>query len=249
MLGRAEGIVIRSMDYGEGHRIFVLLTPHAGKISLIARGAKKTKSRHGSATQLFTHGEYTFFSGRGLGNLRYVEVIHSYREIHQDVVKAAYAAYMAEMADRMLEDNESGEALFRQFLAGLDGIAEDKDADIILSIFELFMLRYTGYSPQLERCVDCGRTKDLAFFHAPSGGVLCAKCASLEQNVITLTPKSHYVLSRLNQLDLRRVGSINVSPDTKAGIMKITSSMMDEHVPVKWRSRSVLEQMKKFSNL
>src|SRR5690606_7034672 len=152
--------------------------PNAGKVSMIARGAKKTKSRHGSATQLFTYGEFTFFAGRGLADLRFVEVNQSYREIHQDVVKAAYAAYMAEMVDRMLEDKESGEVLFRQFLAGLDGIVEDKDADIILAIFELFMLRYTGYSPQLERCVDCGRAQELSFFHAPSGGVLCDKCAS-----------------------------------------------------------------------
>lgn len=248
MLGRVEGVVIRSMDYGEGHRIIVLLTRQTGKISLMARGAKKTKSRYGSVTQLFTHGEYTFYSGRGLGNLRHVEVINSYHAIQQDIVKAAYAAYMAEMTDRMIEDKEAGERLFLQLLAGLDGITEEKDADIILSIFKLFMLRYTGYSPSLDRCVNCENDDQLVGFYARSGGVLCTECVSFGKSIIPLTPKSLFMIQRLNQLDLSRIGSINISAETKKTIMEMTSSMMDEYVPVNWRSRPVLEQLKKFSN-
>ncbi len=58
---RVQGIVIRSMDYGEGNKIITLFTRELGKMSVVARGAKKVKSRYGSSAQLFTYGDYLFF--------------------------------------------------------------------------------------------------------------------------------------------------------------------------------------------
>lgn len=61
MLYRVEGIVIRSMDYGEGNAIITLCTENAGKVGVLVRGAKKVKSRHAALIQLFTTGEFVFF--------------------------------------------------------------------------------------------------------------------------------------------------------------------------------------------
>lgn len=70
MLYRLEGIVIRSMDYGEGNKIITLCTESGGKIGVLVRGAKKPKSRHAGLTQVFTHGEYVFFSKSGARNVK-----------------------------------------------------------------------------------------------------------------------------------------------------------------------------------
>lgn len=61
MLVRTEGIVIRTVDYGETNKIITLYTRTHGKVSLMARGAKKTKSRFSSMSQVFSYGEYIFF--------------------------------------------------------------------------------------------------------------------------------------------------------------------------------------------
>ena len=53
MLIKTEGIVIRTRDYGESHKVVVLFTAERGKLPLMARGAKKPRSRLGAVTQLF----------------------------------------------------------------------------------------------------------------------------------------------------------------------------------------------------
>ncbi|MDQ0876910.1 DNA repair protein RecO [Paenibacillus sp. V4I3] len=65
MLRSVQGIVLRSMDYGEGNKIISLFTPELGKVGVMARGAKKVKSRHAAVTQLFTYGDFVFFTTKG----------------------------------------------------------------------------------------------------------------------------------------------------------------------------------------
>ncbi|GIQ65347.1 hypothetical protein PACILC2_39150 [Paenibacillus cisolokensis] len=65
MLYRVEGIVIRSMDYGEGNKIVTIITDTHGKAGVLIRGAKKARSRHASLAQPFTYGEFVFFAEAG----------------------------------------------------------------------------------------------------------------------------------------------------------------------------------------
>ena len=102
MLYRVEGIVIRSMDYGEGNKIITLCTENGGKVGVLVRGAKKPKSRHAALVQLFTYGQYVFFRNTGLGTLNAGEIVESHHELREDLVKASYASYACELLDRVL---------------------------------------------------------------------------------------------------------------------------------------------------
>ncbi|HDU1200630.1 TPA: DNA repair protein RecO, partial [Listeria monocytogenes] len=64
---KCEGIVIRQTSYRESDKIVRMYTREFGKIGVVARGAKKTKSRLAAVTQLFTNGYFTFFGSNGLG--------------------------------------------------------------------------------------------------------------------------------------------------------------------------------------
>lgn len=103
---RVQGIVIRGMDYGEGNKILTLFTREIGKVSVVARGAKKVKSRFGSAAQLFTYGDYLFFKSGQLGTLNHAEIIEGFHPLREDLDQAAHASYLAELTDRMLGDQE-----------------------------------------------------------------------------------------------------------------------------------------------
>lgn len=84
MLHRVEGIVIRSMDYGEGNAIITLCTENAGKVGVLVRGAKKVKSRHAALIQLFTVGEFVFFRNNGgLGTLNAGEITQSHHPLRE----------------------------------------------------------------------------------------------------------------------------------------------------------------------
>lgn len=171
MLYKVEGIVIRSMDYGEGNKIITIFTREIGKTAVLARGAKKLKSRHSAASQLFTYAEYTFYaSSRGqMGTLQQEEIISTHHRLRENLSMAAYASYLAEMTDRMLPDGEASEAIFTQLLAAFAAIEQDKDAQVIAHLFEMKMLAWTGYMPELDVCAACGREMQISN-DAPASG-------------------------------------------------------------------------------
>ena len=53
---KAEGIVIRSYDFGEGDRIVVIFTETLGKVRAVAKGSRKTKSKFGFFTEALAQG-------------------------------------------------------------------------------------------------------------------------------------------------------------------------------------------------
>ncbi len=65
MLQKCEGIVLRTTDYGETNKIVTLYTREWGKIGVMARGAKKPKSRLSAITQPFTYGYFLMQKGNG----------------------------------------------------------------------------------------------------------------------------------------------------------------------------------------
>ena len=94
MQSQLEGIVIRTMPYGENNKIVTLFTREAGKITCMARGAKKPASRLAAITQPFTHGTYSIYKGKGMGTLQAGDQLESLRHIREDIMSTAYASYI-----------------------------------------------------------------------------------------------------------------------------------------------------------
>ncbi|WP_195572702.1 DNA repair protein RecO [Paenibacillus sp. 1001270B_150601_E10] len=247
MLYRVEGIVIRSMDYGEGNKIITLCTKSHGKMGVLVRGAKKVRSRHAAATQLFTYGEYVFFRGMGqIGTMNACEILESNHQIREQLHTAAYASYVMELMDRALQDEEAGGYMYEQLLAYLEGLREGKDEQVLTHLFEMKLCQTVGVSPELTSCVVCGRQEPLTAFGWRLGGALCPSCQTREHTQY-LSPSSILkLLTLFTQMDLRRVGNVNVKPETKQLLRACMRGYMDTHVGVRCKSLGFIEQMEKY---
>jgi len=243
---RVQGIVIRSMDYGEGNKIITLFTLEFGKMAVIVRGAKKVKSRYASVAQLFTYGDYLFYKSGQLGTLNHAEIIHSHHRIRDDLYKAAYASYMAELTDRLLADQEANAFLFEQLKASLQGLEEDKDMQILGFMYEMKIWMLAGYMPQLDECVSCGSSQGDMRFSVGMGGILCERCRLKDAQSIPLSAGIWKLIRILAQADIRRLGQIDVKPETKATIKQLMRSYFDAHIGLQLKSRQFLEQMEKY---
>lgn len=249
MLYRAEGIVIRSMDYGEGNKIITLCTEKSGKVGVLVRGAKKIKSRHAALTQPFTYGEYVFFrNGTGLGTLNAGEIIESHHLLREDLLKAAYSSYACELLDRVLQDEETGAFWFHQLKACLEALQEDKDPQIIINLYEMKVLQTAGYGPELNVCVSCGneRADEEMLFSPRLGGVLCRRCKHLDPPAMPVSPKTLKLLRVFARLDLRRLGNIDVKEATKAELKTVMRALMDTQLGLRLKSQNFLDQMEKY---
>jgi DNA repair protein RecO (recombination protein O) len=176
----ADAIVLRRVDYGEADRILTLLSREHGKFSAIAKGARKSKARNGSALDLFCRSRMMIAKGRNLDVVAQVERQGDVRNIAGDLQRTAYASLVAEVVDKVLEDRHPVDDIFELVLATLARLntpARSSRADA--AWFLMRVLDLLGYQPQLVDCAGCNQPlpEAAAWFSPLLGGILCARCS------------------------------------------------------------------------
>lgn len=244
MLMKTEGIVIRTINYGEGSKIITLYTRSHGKISLMAKGANKVKSRLHAVTQIFSYGEYIFYIRNEMGTLNQGDLQKRFVDIYQDINKTAYAAYIVELVDKLTEPKEPNPFLFQQLLSSFEQINAGKDEEIIARIFEMKVFQNSGYRPRLHSCTICGEDDNLNAFSIKRGGLICNK--HNDEQAILLENGTIKLLKLFENIDIKRLGNIEVKNSTKSQLQMVLRSFFDEYIGFNLKSRHFLDQMKNF---
>ena len=180
-----EAIVLHSFDYLETSRIIRLLTREAGIQSVLARGARRSRARYGSALDLFAGGtaQLHLRPGRDLQTLASMEVTHSRAGLAADIGRFTGASTVAELVLRFIsEESESGSAIFDIVTSALDEIESASEEDTLeATLAGIWSIVGTlGLTPALDVCASChaplADDADAAFSH-PAGGALCERCS------------------------------------------------------------------------
>lgn len=146
-----RGIVLARTNYGEADRIVTLLTPDQGKLRLMARGVRKSKSKLAGGIELFSVSDITFIKGRGdVGTLISARLEKHYGSIVQDLDRTMLGYELIKQLNRATEDEPESEYfdLLNQTYAAL----EDKAVSLLLvqAWFSAQLLRLSGYNPNLQ---------------------------------------------------------------------------------------------------
>ncbi|MCT8139690.1 DNA repair protein RecO [Anaerobacillus sp. CMMVII] len=245
MLQKVEGIVIRTTDYGESNKILTLYTRELGKIGVMARGAKRPKSRLSSISQLFTHGQFVFQKTSGLGVLNQGEMIKSFRDIREDIFLTAYAAYNVELLDKLTEQNDINPYLYELLYQTLNYIDEGLDYEILTRIFEVKMLKVAGIGLHVDGCSHCGSTEGEFSFSIKEGGFLCHRCVHMDERTLKMNAATAKLLRLFYHFDLNRLGSISVKNETKAQLKQILEAYFEAYSGLYLKSKRFLNQIDK----
>lgn len=245
MLSRTEGIVLKTQDYGESHKIVTILTERHGKLSAIARGANKTNSRLNAVTQLFTKGDYLIYVSKGLSTVQQGQIIHSFRHITADIVKTAYAAYLIEMTEKLFEEKRPERMLYEELSLTLDWINEHEEYLVPIIMYELKMFKQGGFSPVLHHCVICKGIHFPFFFSIREGGLLCSNCRGQDEYALYLKDNVVKLLSTLQNTSLSRVGNISVKKENIHLLRTILDEYYDQYGGFFLKSKRFLLQLNK----
>jgi len=195
-----DAIVLHAFNYSETSRILRLATREAGVQSVLARGARRSQRRYGSALDLFAEGSAQISTkpGRDLHDLAGFDVARSRPALACDLGRFAGASAVAELMLRFARDDANA-ALYDALVAALDGIVaaaagETRDA-ALAGAWRL--VAELGFAPSLDVCGSCHAevaAADAAMFSHPAGGVLCARCARVLPGSRTLPPAARDAL-------------------------------------------------------
>jgi DNA repair protein RecO (recombination protein O) len=180
-----EAIVLHAFDYLESSRIVRLLTREGGVVSVLARGARKSRGRYGSALDLFAEGTAQIYvkPNRELHNLSSFEVSRSRSELAHDIGRFTAASTVAELTLRFAGE-DSGPELYDTVVDVLDRLARSSPErtieDGLAACWRI--VSGLGFTPELSSCALCHaplRDADEATFSHGSGGIICPACSKL----------------------------------------------------------------------
>ena len=178
-----DAIVLHAFDYSETSRILRLATRDAGVQSVLARGARRSQKRFGSALDLFAEGaaQLVVKDGRELNTLAAFDVTRARPALGADLGRFTSASALAELVLRFVVA-DAGPTLFATLAEALDDIAAAAPAVAreagLAGAWRL--VAQLGFAPSLVACSACHVTleasDELTFSHE-AGGALCPGCA------------------------------------------------------------------------
>jgi DNA repair protein RecO (recombination protein O) len=174
-----EAIVLRSIRYGEADRILHLYTPDHGRLSAIAKGVRRSRSRFGARLEPFFHTRIHLHEGRSeLLTVTGVDTITTHAALRDHAATLDAAARACDAVSRLFETSDPHPAVFRLLaneLALLDGDPAQARAGNGLA-FRIKLLLAAGIVPHLGACASCGESEHLQGFSAAAGGIVCNAC-------------------------------------------------------------------------
>jgi DNA repair protein RecO (recombination protein O) len=176
------GAVLRTTPLRESDLLVVLYTDAHGRVSAVARGARRSQRRFAGALSLLVLGRYQLGRRpRGeLWGLDGAEVVREWTRLSSDVVAVAHASYAAELLGALLPPEAPDPHALEVMVSLWDSLAEAGPSPGALRAVELALLELAGHQPALDRCAACS-DRDLesgAVFHPTRGGAICRRCAA-----------------------------------------------------------------------
>ena len=181
--------MIKTSDIGENNKLLTIFTDKIGKISTVAKGAKKSKSKFLSMTLPLCYGEYVVFRGKNLYTLNEGKIIDSFQELLGDLTTLTYASYLCELIDISMQDEESNRELFKELITALYLLkTKALDNELLVRAFELKLMRLTGYGINFEYCGICRkRLSSSNYISLQYFGGVCHEC-NKEQGLFITRP-------------------------------------------------------------
>jgi DNA repair protein RecO (recombination protein O) len=209
-LEKASAIVLRVVHWSESSYVVTLFTRELGKISVVAKGARRPKGPFDAALDLLALCKVVFVrkTSGALDVLTEAKLVRCFR-VRAHGLGALHAGYyVADLLDELTDDYDPHPLLFDVAEAALRRLGSAAGGEVApgaeILRFELLALRELGYLPTLEECVECGRQVEAdgrVAFGLLSGGVLCRECRPGKRQVVSLSRQSWQTLVAFAKAD------------------------------------------------
>jgi DNA repair protein RecO (recombination protein O) len=246
-------ILLRRLDYGDFDLILTFLSLERGKISLIAKSAKKSTKRFAGILELFSLMEAVASTGkgRGLPVLQEATLISPFSTIRNDIRKTAYASYWCELLNKWVEENQKQASLYyllKHALSQLDG-GTSAAAEISI-FFQMRLLNLSGYDPSLRQCGRCRKNLETiqsnqVVFDIAKGAILCDECTSGAGGRIRLSKGTIKQLLWVASGDLKKASRVRFGAQAIKESLEFLEAFVPYIMGLQPQSLKFLKQIRK----
>lgn len=224
---KTKALVLRSRPLGERDRLLSLLTLEQGKLSAVAPGARKIKSRLAAGVDYFTYGDFLLYKGRSLYTVNQLEVEMNFARIRGDIRAYACGMYLCELVARLVEEGQPVPPVFNLLLECLFCLNKKKvDGEILVRFFELKLLSLLGYRPYLTGCLKCGDEQGPFFWNNEEGAIFCRRCCPHTGEIFPFAKGTLALANFLLEASPERIGKIRAGVEQKKELQHFTEKFI-----------------------
>lgn len=240
---KVRGLVIKQTPFGEANRIISIFTKEYGIIKACVYGAKSAKGKTGAAAQFLCYGDYVMYkSDRELLNVQSADIVESFFSVQEDVVKLSLCVYMCDLVYNLINTNSPDERILSLLLNSIYCLAQkDIPTETVRAVFELKVMAYAGYMPNIQ-CCTCGDVRNICAFSVKSGGIVCTDCQ--KKGDIPINASVYHALCYILNSEPKKMFSFEASAEVMKTISEIAERYTAEYSDKKLSS---LEYYKKIS--
>jgi len=247
---KTTGFVLRCLNYGESDLIITFYSNDFGKLTGIAKGAKRSKKRFVNVFEPFSLTNI-IFSRKNRDVLAFIEsceIIDHYNSIRQDLEKTLIASYFIDLADHFSPEGKKNEKIFellQNFLALLD---DEKASTATVRFFEMRLLKLSGFEPALDHCIRCKTpvaNGSSYYFYPRDGGIKCAACAQPERYDQSISAGTVRTLLLGKDMDIDKIKLIALSDSLAMESRNILIGFISHVLGREVKSLKVMEQVRK----
>lgn len=179
---KTNGIILRKTDYSEADRIFSILTKEFGKISAIAKGVRKVKSRLGGHLEFFCDINFELYKSDSseIYRINGAEIITVNKKIVQDLKLMDDGYKIVQLLNKFTEEKYPLPKILKLSNESFELLNLGKSTDLILLTFQAKFFTILGYLPSFDHCLKCRKklTDSKNYFDFNNLGIVCENCRS-----------------------------------------------------------------------
>lgn len=185
----SQAIILNRSDYRESDSLITVYTKDYGKLSLIARGAKKLSSKLSGHLEPLSLVDILIIKGKGFNYVGSALGRQAFLGIKDDLNKLYFSGLVIRNFNLLVRDNQPDERLFfllLHFLEALDAYPEAEfsreNGELLYVFFVLKLLTELGYKPEMYECLSCRNQIKSGhnYFNLKNGGLVCENCFKKE---------------------------------------------------------------------
>lgn len=222
----AQGITVREYPVGEADRFADILTGEFGIVHAAARGARRMKSRSGTATRLLCWSEFSLIEAKEKYIVESARPKRVFFSLGGDLQRLSLAQYFCELFNRLAPRDEPAWEYLLLLLRALHLLEAGENREKIKAAVELRLCCLCGYRPDLSRCA-CG--EEGVFLNPRRGGLMCARCAKGEG--VALSPGGIAALRFIADAPDKRCFSFRLSEQGYAELSRATEAFLMYRLP------------------
>ena len=233
---KTKGIIIAENNMGDFDKMLTMLTPGNGKISCVAKGARRPKSSLLAGTQFLCFGEYVMFKGQEHYTINSCDTIEVFYNLRTDLDKLEYAVNITKIIQDITNENENSYKILQLYLNTLYMLSEtDKDPDFIISVFKLKLLCFSGFTPKIEKCSFCGSKEKLCYFSIKDNGIKCEECHGADKGAIHINKSTVTSLKYIVLAPAKKLFSFELKNDSLKELKLISKVYLNEKLEKEYK--------------